>query len=855
MPVQGVMMSTGSTTGTGDVPVMIPIAANTTLENMTNERLMALAKSNEQHKVVSEMLLKTAQSDLANSRKKVEELTAQLDEVRRELTAEKAINESRKIVEYQIAAVSGSLNQTDLSANQKEMARGSEEYGAEKQEERLKASINLNRDWERDVDEGSGNKTVYVKKDSNLEKDKSTSGRPTDSAATILVKSVLLSPRSPAVASNAEPVKIPAVSQRTWADADDEEEDESKAPVSAQGPGQGQRAQGGVYSRGPGQGHGEGPSRGGGSTDGSTYKSGRDKESTGQYGAGRGSKAGQPYNSYDGDRNRGFDRDNRESSYGGDHHSSFGGRGSGEGRGQFGGRGMNNMGGRGQADRGSIGSGAGNVVRPLRPTKIIPPTGGPFPSSPSKPPVEQERERERDGQDSAHGGGSPGIPRSINGTGATNNNDSSSSSSGKKLNSNPTSDVRNTKSLIFGGPPNPNPTFTRSTTSTFGSRDVRVLDAANAANASANANANTNANANATSSYSNTNSNFESPTRRKGPPAQFISTSPDRENSNTNSNSRFGDSSDEHADTEGNGEERAGSTDEGNMKNNAAMKSKKGIKNLRPAGRDGGRGDGWRGSGIGGRGRGRDDERRSLGGHEGSGGRGEAMKIPPPPYLAAYHRDKDNDSSATTGQSSGAGTSATETDRERGDSMRSSSATAGVNMDGSVCRFYSKGFCRFGADCNNLHTGPVVKSLNRPRADSAPEGDTEPDDASGRRMESDRREKGAQPGRGWGGREGGGRDAGRESKGRGRGGRRPHTASFDGSSSDVTPQTATNINITDAPVQSSTRSDIAANVDAMSIVSTSTVENASVGKGKSISTVVVAAAVAVAAKETVVISE
>ena len=44
-------------------------------------------------------------------------------------------------------------------------------------------------------------------------------------------------------------------------------------------------------------------------------------------------------------------------------------------------------------------------------------------------------------------------------------------------------------------------------------------------------------------------------------------------------------------------------------------------------------------------------------------------------------------------------------------------------------------------------------------------------------------------------------------------------------------------------------------LDPMSIVSTSTVENASVGKGKSISTVVVAAAVAVAAKETVVISE
>ena len=83
-------MSTGSVPGSGDVPVLVPIASNTTLENMTNERLMALAKSNEQHKVVSEMLLKTAQSDLANSRKKIEELTAQLDEVRRELTAEKA---------------------------------------------------------------------------------------------------------------------------------------------------------------------------------------------------------------------------------------------------------------------------------------------------------------------------------------------------------------------------------------------------------------------------------------------------------------------------------------------------------------------------------------------------------------------------------------------------------------------------------------------------------------------------------------------------------------------------------------------------------------------------------------------
>ena len=840
-------MSTGSVPGSGDVPVLVPIASNTTLENMTNERLMALAKSNEQHKVVSEMLLKTAQSDLANSRKKIEELTAQLDEVRRELTAEKALNESRKIVEYEIAAVSGSLGQTDLSTNSKEMA-----YATEKQEERLIASSNLQREWERDVDEGTGTKPVYAKKDMNNEKEKSTPARPTDSAATILVKSVLLSPHSSVVASNAELAKIPAASQRMWADVDDEEEDEAKAPATVQG--QGQRAQGGVYSRGPGQGHGEGPSRGGGSTDGSSYKSGRDKESTGQYGAGRGSKAGQPYNSYDGDRNRGFDRDNRESSYGSDHHSSFGGRGSGEGRGQFGGRGMNNMGGRGQTDRGSVGSGGGNVVRPLRPTKIIPPTGGLVPSSPSKPSVEHERDR--DGQDTTHGGSIPSIPRPMNGTSTNSNNsnnDSSSSSSGKKLNSNPISDVRNTKSLIFGGPPNPNPSFTRSTTSTFGSRDVRVLDAANAANASANANANS------TSSYSNANSNFESPTRRKGPPAQFISTSPDRENSNADSNSRFGDSSDEFgemADKGGANEEEIG-TDESNLKmNNAAMKSKKGIKNLRTAGRDGGRGDGWRGSGVGGRGRGRDDERRSLGGHEGSGGRGEAMKIPPPTYFASYHRDKENDTSANTVQSPGAVTSATESDRDRGESMRSSSAAAGVNMDGAVCRFYSKGFCRFGSDCNNLHTGPVVKSLNRPRADSAPEGEMEADDNPRRRLELDRREKGAQPGRGWSAREGGGRDAGRESKGRGRGGRRPHTTSFDGTSNDVIPPTATDISISDTPVQSSTRSDPPAIVSAMSPVSTSAVENTSVGEVKAMSTVAVAAsAVTVAVKETVVISE
>ena len=866
-------MSTTSSTGGGEVPILVPIASNTTLENMTNERLVALAKSNEQHKVVSEMLLKTAQSDLANTRKKVEELTLQLDGVRRELVTEKAINESRKILESEKAAISVAHAQTDFNSNQKEVMRSSEEYcNGKQQEERMIASNDLQREWERDADEcqvEATGKAALVKKDMNKEKDKSTSGRPTDSAATILVKSVLLTPRSPVNAPNAEPAKAPSGSQRMWADVEDEEEEEGKAPASAQGQGQGQaqRPQGGVYSRvqAEGQGQGQGPMKGGGSMDANSFKSGRDKETSGQYGAGRGSKTGPSPNSYDGDRGRGFDRENRESSYGGDHTTTFGGRGAGDGRGQSGGRGSSSMGGRGPADRGSgsIGSGGGNVARPLRPTKIIPPT----PQTANRASqVNAAAEQERDASVPVQRSSSPAFTRTMNGTssissnsynsGSSNynsinnsNTDNSSSSGNKKLNSDPTTEVRGTKSPIFGGPPNPSPSFTRSITATFASRDVRVLDAANAANANTN------------SSNSNTNSNLESPTRRKGPPAQFISNSPERENSNSKSKSksRLLDVSDDYAATEGNredGDEKKGgvedeaSTEEGNLKMSVAgMKAKKAVKPLRPTGRDGGRGDGWRGSGTG-RGRGRDDDRRSGAGYDNGGGRGNAMKIPPP-YYATYHREKENESSAHTVPSTGPSTA--ETERDRHEPARSSSAMAGANMDGSICRFYSKGFCRFGADCNNYHSGPVVKSTNRPRADSAPEGEASVDEAPKRRQDAERREKGALSGRGWGGRESGGSDAGRDSKGRGRGGRRPHTSSFDASSSDVPSTAATNISATDSLTQSGqgVRSEATSSIAAVSTVSMTTGGGASAGAEK----VVVAAVSMPSATEAHIASE
>ena len=94
-----------------DAPIIMPITSNVGLENMSNERLVALAKSNDQHKQVSEMLLKTAQSDLAISRIKVEELAAQVEELKKELEKEKSSNEIEKIAEV-AATVSKPLNST-----------------------------------------------------------------------------------------------------------------------------------------------------------------------------------------------------------------------------------------------------------------------------------------------------------------------------------------------------------------------------------------------------------------------------------------------------------------------------------------------------------------------------------------------------------------------------------------------------------------------------------------------------------------------------------------------------------------------------------------------------------------------
>jgi hypothetical protein len=56
---------------------------------MSQDRLLGMTKSMVQHKQASDMLLKAAQSEATVSRRRCEELTGQLEEVKRELIAER----------------------------------------------------------------------------------------------------------------------------------------------------------------------------------------------------------------------------------------------------------------------------------------------------------------------------------------------------------------------------------------------------------------------------------------------------------------------------------------------------------------------------------------------------------------------------------------------------------------------------------------------------------------------------------------------------------------------------------------------------------------------------------------------
>jgi hypothetical protein len=59
------------------------------LDTMPQERLLVMTKSDIQHKQASDMLLKAAQSEATVSRRRCEELTGQLEEVKRELISER----------------------------------------------------------------------------------------------------------------------------------------------------------------------------------------------------------------------------------------------------------------------------------------------------------------------------------------------------------------------------------------------------------------------------------------------------------------------------------------------------------------------------------------------------------------------------------------------------------------------------------------------------------------------------------------------------------------------------------------------------------------------------------------------
>ena len=507
-----------------DAPIIMPITSNVGLENMSNERLVALAKSNDQHKQVSEMLLKTAQSDLAISRIKVEELAAQVEELKKELEKEKSSNEIEKIAEV-AATVSKPLNSTP------------ENQSLER--ESSMQNNKISRGWDRDSDM-RGN-IPNLKKDMNnedqgkdKEKEKEKTPRLTDEAATNLVKSALLTPRSPAAATATDSIKPLSGGQRPWADADDDEEEEVKVndrvtqkvtigSGSNSGAGEGAHSQSHSSGQGqgnrPGQGQGPGQGRGGGGRFNSTYSApgqnmgGRDRDMSSPYGRGQrpmSSSFQSQSNNTDADKNRGMDRD-RDSH---DQPSSFGGRGN------FtrmstsqGGRGIPDRG----PDRGPPGTG-GNVARPLRVTKIIPPsTPGGIQTSESGtgsgPVLNKERS---EGHVSGTGSGPGSGTGTGSGTGSgstmfgrippTNKYDSTNSSSSSKptnTNSNSIIDDRKDKNqnqtVTYGNRPNSTTYANRSNNSPLGPRDVGPR----------------------------TDSNLGSPARRKGPPAQFISNSPE----------------------------------------------------------------------------------------------------------------------------------------------------------------------------------------------------------------------------------------------------------------------------------------------------------------------------------------
>lgn len=314
--VQGIPMSGGI------------IAVPPPMMGAEHERLLVLAKGNEQHKQVSDMLLKAAQSEATTSRKRCEELTLQLAEAEKQLEELKLENEVYKTAADDAKAALELI----LKEGSAEAVKG--ESGTLSNSVEHERSLARDREGDSTADTHSGRAGGEV----------GLGRHSTDQAATSLVKSVLLSPQHVAAAAvvGAAVAATKSVGQaglRAWADDEDDEED-NKAPSDLRGnrPMRGPahpRSNSGSYNT-------EGPNKGVGM--------GRDRDRDG----GPNQSGSYSYSTHD----KGRDRDLYDASRGGSNRMTHG------------------------VMRGNSAGGGGNVARPTRPTRIIPPQGTGTPSRP-----------------------------------------------------------------------------------------------------------------------------------------------------------------------------------------------------------------------------------------------------------------------------------------------------------------------------------------------------------------------------------------------------------------------------------------------------------------------------------------
>lgn len=351
MPVQVGMVDGGGV----PIPGGIITVAGPMNMGPEHERLLVLAKGNDQHKQATDMLLKAAQSEVTTTRKRCEELTQQIEDLKKQLEDVKLENEAYKAAasEAKIAA------DTKVELDAAELLKEKKEAALALVQKNLAASSIANGagfDGQSTADSSS---TVNAK---DTTSDMAQGRHGTDQAATSLVKSVLLSPQhhSAATSPNAAGMKSAAKVQKPLVGEDDDDDDDE---ASSDRPTQGRVFRGGVQ--------GQSRSRSNSNLDNNSKGLGKVREPD-QFQ--RGPRTPGSYNAFD----KGRERDSYDSSA----VPSFSGFGQGQGRG--GGRGGQGMPMRAhnvnQSDaRGGPGGGGGNGVRPLRPTRIIlpPGTGGP----------------------------------------------------------------------------------------------------------------------------------------------------------------------------------------------------------------------------------------------------------------------------------------------------------------------------------------------------------------------------------------------------------------------------------------------------------------------------------------------